>query len=77
MRPTLGRIILVTTPGQTFAGQEEHAAIVVKVIDEKRINATLFTGGGSQLFREHVPLVDTVTAEFAAKEPTWRWPPRE
>lgn len=70
-KPSVGRIVLVTTP-MPFSGQRESAAIVTQVISDDHIHATLFPAGGepfavSDVYRAGHPYVGTYA---------WRWPER-
>jgi hypothetical protein len=72
MKPTLGRIVLVTTPGYPINGQVEHAAIVTQVWSDTMINTMTFPGSGDP---------KAVTSVAFADPPhetqiSWRWPPR-
>ena len=71
-RPSLGRIVLVRTPGR-FSGQDENAAIVTSVAgDGAAISVTLFPpDGGPVQFRDIYP-----TDHPYAGPTAWRWPPR-
>lgn len=75
MKPTLGRIVLVTTPGRAINGQFEHAAVVTQVHsldDDPYINTKIMPGSG--------PVEDVTSIKFAdpprEDAPSWRWPPR-
>lgn len=68
--PSLGRIVLVTTP-ERLNGQLENAAIITQVWNDDMINVTVFPGSGApfnigSVFRE---------GHADAKVRFWRWPP--
>lgn len=73
MKPTKGRIVLVTVPGDPVNGQEEHAAIITQVWSETLINTMTFPGIGSP---RPVTSVDYADPPHAMQR-SWRWPPRE
>lgn len=72
MTPTLGRIVLVTTPGRKINGQEEHAAIITQVWGPEMVNTKILPGSGPVEDITSVPYADPPRIEW----PTWRWPPR-
>lgn len=68
---SLGRIVLVRTPGR-YSGQDECAAIVTAVAPGGAIGVTLFPPDGGP-----TPLRDVYPADHPYAGPTtWRWPPR-
>ncbi len=73
MKPTKGRIVLVTTPQLKINGQTEHAAIVTQVWSETMINTMTFPGSGEP---RAVTSVDYADPPSEAQI-SWRWPPRE
>jgi hypothetical protein len=73
MKPTKGRIVLVTTPGRPINGQEEHAAIITQVWSETMINTVTFPGIGEP---RNVTSVGYADPPHATQQ-SWRWPPRE
>jgi hypothetical protein len=69
--PTVGRNVVVRT-AEKIGGQNEHAAIVTRVLDGDLIDVMLFAAGdGAQPY--------SITRIFHVDNPhagavTWRWP---
>lgn len=71
--PSLGRIILVTTP-ESLNGQSEHAAIVTQVwARDDVVNATLFPGSGGPIC---LPEIYPKGHPRAPDDRCWRYPPK-
>lgn len=73
MKPTKGRIVLVTTPDLKINGQTEHAAIVTQVWSETMVNTIAFPGAGDPVPVTSVGYEDPPSETYR----TWRWPPRD
>lgn len=70
-RPSLARMVLVKTPVR-IGGQDEHAAIITRVISDDLINVMLMPGTG-----EPYSVANIQSAQSApAGAISWRWPPR-
>lgn len=74
-KPTLGRIVLVKTPGKLINGQDEHAAIITQVwnADDGLINVTVFPGSGLPV--DHGSIFPEGSELAGDNAVTWRWPP--
>ena len=73
MKPTKGRIVLVTTPDLAINGQKEHAAIITQVWSDTMVNTMLMPGAGDPVPQGSVEFADPPSAVFRS----WRWPPRD
>ena len=70
-KPTLGRIVLVTTP-LPLGGQRESVGIVTRVVDDAQVDLMLLPAGGG---------ASPVSSVYPAGHPfagahSWRWPDR-
>jgi hypothetical protein len=72
MKPSLGRIVIVTTPNQAINGQTEHAAMITQVWSDTKINLMAMPGAGDPLPMGSVDFYDPPHDAI----PSWRWPPR-
>lgn len=67
----LSRNVIVTTPVK-IGGQNEHAAVITKVIEDELVNVMLFPSDGSPY-----PISSIYHANSAKPGAiTWRWPSR-
>jgi surface antigen len=73
-KPSLGRIVLVTTP-HVINDQYEHAAIVTQVWDDETINVTVMPGIGTP-FTVGTVSYNEAPNELTARSYSWRYPPR-
>ncbi len=71
-KPSLGRIVLVSTPGTTINGQTEHAAIITQVWSDDMVNTMTFPGSGDPRAVTSVSYADAPHETNS----TWRYPPR-
>jgi hypothetical protein len=71
MKPTIGRIVLVSHPQHPDFGSAEAPAIVHHIGEDGGIGLTVFLLNGIDRF--------AASAEEGVESPTglkWRWPPR-
>lgn len=71
-KPTKGRIVLVTTR-EKIGGENEHAAMITRVIDDDSVNVMVMPAEGMPY---PIPSVRHVRNSVVGSL-TWRWPPRE
>lgn len=79
--PSIGRIIIVTFPGDGYDGQTEAPGIVTKVVDGKVAGVHVFgPNGGADIFvnsPRHIVVRDSLAETDPERNlPAWFWPPR-
>lgn len=79
--PSIGRIIIVTFPGDGYDGQTEAPGVVTKVVDGKVAGVHVFgPNGGADIFvnsPRHIADRDALAETDPERNlPAWFWPPR-
>ena len=70
--PSLGRIVIVTTPIAFSGGQKDCAAIVTGTLSHEQIHVTAFPPGGTPFAIQDV----YPDGHAFAGTYSWRWPDR-
>ena len=79
--PSIGRIVIVTFPGDGYDGQTEAPGIVTKVVDGKVAGVHVFgPNGGADIFvnsPRNIADRDALAETDPERNlPAWLWPPR-